>query len=168
MASYPPISARVNQPLRLPRRSAVRQPGQSGPAWPSYTGTAQLIGTSSSGVSVYVDPSLGQPALQNAQDLLAAADAVVQQNDTIFDITGAPVDVIVFALGGKTDGTGGADHDGCDVTTGSAIAQRMRDERPALWPEHGRGAVTLVCRDRQQQRARRLRHRTAVGPGRYA
>jgi hypothetical protein len=29
--------------------------------------------------------------------------------------------VIVFALGGQTDGTGGADHDGCDFTTGNAI-----------------------------------------------
>jgi hypothetical protein len=113
-------AARVNQPLRPPRRSAAK-PGQGGPAWPSYTGTAQLVGTSSGGVSVYVDPSLGQPALQNANDLLAAADAVVQQNNTIFNITGSPVDVIVFALGGQTDGTGGADHGGCDFSTGNAI-----------------------------------------------
>src|SRR5690349_1061591 len=75
-------------------------PAAAGPAWPSYTGTAQLVGTSSSGVSVYVDPSLGQAALQNAQDLLADADRVVQANDTIFNIAGEPVDVIVFALGG--------------------------------------------------------------------
>jgi hypothetical protein len=70
---------------------------------------------------VYVDPSLGALALQNAHDLLAAADGVVQQNNTIFGITGGPVDVIVFALNGKTDGTGGADHGGCDFTTGNAI-----------------------------------------------
>jgi len=31
------------------------------------------------------------------------------------------VSVIVFALGGATDGTGGADHLGCDYTTGDAI-----------------------------------------------
>jgi hypothetical protein len=72
-------------------------------------------------VSVYVDPTLGAPARTNAQDLLAAADQVVQQNDAIFGITGGPVDVIVFALNGHTDGTGGADHDGCDFTTGNAI-----------------------------------------------
>jgi len=120
MSGSAPTGSRVNQPLRPPRRNAADQPGQ-GPAWPSYTGRAQLVGTSSDGVSVYVDPSLGQPALQNAQDLLAAADAVVQQNNTIFNITGAPVDVIVFALGGQTDGTGGADHGGCDFTTGNAI-----------------------------------------------
>ena len=93
----------------------------AGPAWPSYTGTAQLVGTSTAGVSVYVDPSLGQPALQNAQDLQADADRIVQANNTIFGITGQPVDVIVFALGGQTDGTGGADHGGCTFTNGNAI-----------------------------------------------
>ena len=83
--------------------------------------TPKLVGTSSSGVTVYVDPTLGDQALQNAQDLLAAADRVVQRNDAIFGITGGTVDVIVFALNGQTDGTGGADHDGCDFTTGNAI-----------------------------------------------
>lgn len=72
-------------------------------------------------MTVYVDPSLGAPALQNAKDLLAAAGTVVQENNAIFGITGGPVDVIVFALNGQTDGTGGADHDGCDFTTGKAI-----------------------------------------------
>ena len=94
----------------------------SAPAWPSYQGTSQLVGTSPSGrVTVYVDPSLGQQALQNAQDLLNDADRVVTANDGIFGTTGGPVSVIVFALGGATDGTGGADHMGCDYTTGNAI-----------------------------------------------
>jgi hypothetical protein len=70
---------------------------------------------------VYVDPSLGDQGRQNAQQLLAAADGVVGQNNAIFAIDGGPVDVIVFALNGKTDGTGGADHDGCDFSTGNAI-----------------------------------------------
>jgi hypothetical protein len=95
--------------------------GAAAPAWPSHTGTAQLVGTSSSQVTVYVDPSLGAPALQNAQDLLAGADRVVAQNNAIFNVTGGAVDVIVFALNGQTDGTGGADHGGCDFTTGNAI-----------------------------------------------
>jgi hypothetical protein len=79
------------------------------------------VGTSETGVSVYVDPSLGDPALQNARALLADADRIVRANNALFAITGGPVDVIVFALGGKTDGTGGADHGGCDFTTGNAI-----------------------------------------------
>jgi hypothetical protein len=72
-------------------------------------------------VTVYVDPSLGAPALQNAQDLLSDADRVFNANDAIFGTTGGAVSVIVFALGGVTDGTGGADHMGCDFTTGNAI-----------------------------------------------
>ena len=92
------------------------------PAWPSYQGTSQLVGTSPSGrVTVYVDPSLGNSGLQNAQDLLNDADRVVAANDGIFGTTGGPVSAIVFALGGATDGTGGADHMGCDYATGNAI-----------------------------------------------
>jgi len=92
------------------------------PAWPSYQGTSQLVGTSPSGrVTVYGDPSLGNPGLQNAQDLLNDADRVVNANDVIFGTTGGPVSVIVFALGGATDGTGGADHMGCDYVNGSTI-----------------------------------------------
>jgi hypothetical protein len=105
------------------KKSSGAAPTAGGtPAWPSYQGTSQLVGTSPSGrVTVYVDPSLGQPALQNAQDLLNDADRVVNANDGIFGTTGGPVSVIVFALGGATDGTGGADHMACDYTTGNAI-----------------------------------------------
>lgn len=110
-------------PLLPPAAQAA--PGRagvaSGPAWPSYTGTAQRVGTSTTGVTVYVDPSLGQPALQNAHALLGDADRIVQANNTIFNITGGPVEVIVFALGGQTDGTGGADHGGCTFASGNAI-----------------------------------------------
>jgi hypothetical protein len=45
----------------------------------------------------------------------------VAANDAIFGTTGGPVSVIIFALGGATDGTGGADHNGCDYETGAAI-----------------------------------------------
>lgn len=117
----------MNQPSKLARakkKSPTNKPGAQGaaPAWPSYTGTSQLVGTSPSGrVTVYVDPSLGAQGLQNAHDLLNDADRVVTANDSIFGTTGGPVRVIVFALGGATDGTGGADHNGCDYTTGNAI-----------------------------------------------
>jgi hypothetical protein len=91
-------------------------------AWPSYQGTSQFVGTSPSGrVTVYVDPSLGAQALQNAQDLVNDADRVATANDGIFGTTGGNVSVIVFALGGTTDGTGGADHNGCDYVNGAAI-----------------------------------------------
>jgi hypothetical protein len=104
------------------RTAAARRDGPVPPQWPSYQGTSQFVGTSPSGrVTVYVDPSLGAPALQNAQDLVNDADRVVNANDAIFGTTGGPVSVIVFALGGATDGTGGADHLGCDYVSGSAI-----------------------------------------------
>jgi len=100
----------------------INRDAPAAPAWPSYKGTSQFVGTSPSGrVTVYVDPSLGQPALQNAQDLLNDADRVIAANDGIFGTTGGPVSAIVFALGGETDGTGGADHMGCDYTIGAAI-----------------------------------------------
>ena len=111
------------QPPRAPQKPlAIGPEAASPPAWPSYTGTSQLVGTSPSGrVTVYVDPSLGAPALKNAQDLLQDADRVVSANDSIFGTTGGPVSAIVFALGGATDGTGGADHLGCHYSTGNAI-----------------------------------------------
>ena len=96
--------------------------GGNAPQWPSYRGTSQFVGTSSDGrVAVYVDPTLGAPALQNAQDLTNDAPRICTANDAIFGTTGGTVSVIIFALGGATDGTGGADHGGCDYQTGNAI-----------------------------------------------
>jgi hypothetical protein len=95
---------------------------KAAPAWPSYQGTSQLVGTSPSGkVTVYVDPTLGAAALQNAQDLIKDGDRVVNANDTIFGTTGGAVNVIIFALNNATDGTGGADHNGCDYNVGNNI-----------------------------------------------
>ena len=110
------------RPISKPKPEAVQAAGPPAPAWPSYKGTSQFVGTSPSGrVNVYVDASLGQAAEQNAQDLLSDADRVAEANDQIFGTTGGKVSVIVFALNGATDGTGGADHMGCDYTTGNAI-----------------------------------------------
>jgi hypothetical protein len=92
------------------------------PQWPSFKGTSQYIGTSPvSMVAIYVDPSLGAPALLNAQELLADADRVASANNAIFGTPSEPVNVIIFALGGQTDGTGGADHNSCDYTNGGDI-----------------------------------------------
>ena len=107
--------------LRPPEDAAKKKKKSTAPHWPTYKGASQLVATSASHVTVYVDPSLGAPALQNAHDLLAAADSVVKQNNAFFGITGGAVDVILFALDGATDGTGGADHNGCDFTSGKEI-----------------------------------------------
>ncbi len=114
----------MNHPIKATRkkkqaRSGTARAHRNGPASPVIL---KLVGTSPSGrVTVYVDAALGQQALQNAQDLLSDADRVVAANDAIFGTTGGPVSVIVFALGGATDGTGGADHMGCDYQNGAAI-----------------------------------------------
>jgi hypothetical protein len=72
-------------------------------------------------VNVYVDPQLEQQVQQNATDLLADADGVVPANDHFFGTTTGSVNVVIFALGGRTDGTGGADHMGCDYVIGNNI-----------------------------------------------
>ncbi len=109
-------------PIRQGPVVAARRDSPPAPQWPSFTGNSQFVGTSPNGrVNVYADPTLGQPGLQNAQDLVNDADRVVAFNDAIFGTTDGSVSVLVFALGGATDGTGGADHMGCDYTTGAAI-----------------------------------------------
>src|SRR5438270_2803964 len=116
------MNHRIKQTPTAKKSVSIHRDSASAPAWPSFQGNAQLVGTSPSGrVTVYVDSSLGQEAQQNAQDLLNDADRVVAANYGIFGTTGGPVSVIVFALGGATDGTGGADHMGCDYATGGAI-----------------------------------------------
>lgn len=117
----------LRQPKEQIRDGAHRGGGHRGggptpPRWPSYRGTSQFVGTSPSGkVTVFVDPTLGPPALKNAHDLVQDGDRVVNANNAIFGTQGGPVNVIVFALNGATDGTGGADHNGCDYTSGAAI-----------------------------------------------
>lgn len=116
------MSHRIKAVAAGKKPAAIHRDAPVAPAWPSYQGTSQFVGTSPSGrVTVYVDPMLGQDGLQNAQDLVNDADRVVAANDAIFGTVGGPVNVIVFALGGATDGTGGADHMGCDYTNGAAI-----------------------------------------------
>jgi hypothetical protein len=92
------------------------------PNWPTYAGIDHFVDRSPSGrVVVYVDPTLGQQGLQNAQDLVRDADRVASACESIFGTTGGLANVIIFAIAGATDGTGGASHNGCDFNSGSAI-----------------------------------------------
>ena len=116
------MSHRIRATALVLQERTMRRAGPKPPKWPSYRGNSEFVGTSPSGqVTVYVDPTLGQPASQNAKDLVKDADRVVKANDAIFGAKGGAVSVIIFALDGRTDGTGGADHMGCDYTTGNAI-----------------------------------------------
>jgi len=117
-----PMNHRIKATPTGKKPVAIKRDSPVAPAWPSFQGNSQFVGTSPSGrVTVFVDPTLGDPGLQNAQDLVNDGDRVVTANDGIFGTTGGPVNVIVFALDGNTDGTGGADHMGCDYTTGANI-----------------------------------------------
>ena len=110
------------KPVSGRKKFAIKRDDPLPPRWPSYTGTSQFVGSTPSGrLNVFVDPKLGAPGLQNAQDLVNDGDRVANANDAIFGATGGAVSVIIFALGGATDGTGGADHMGCDFTSGNAI-----------------------------------------------
>ena len=93
----------MHHPLKKVRGKAVAAPPKRGqpvpPAWPSFIGTAKYVGISPSGrVTVYVDPTLGKPGVQNAKDLLSDSDRIAAANDNIFGTTGGPVSVIVFAI----------------------------------------------------------------------
>ncbi len=121
LRSSPPAPQPQPAPVPAPQPTA---PGPSSNiAWPSFTGSDALIGTSKSGmVTVFVDSSLGAQATQNATDLLADADRVYSENATIFAVKkSAPVNVLLFAIGGATDGTGGADHMACTYQDGGNI-----------------------------------------------
>jgi len=115
----------MSQPIETPRIRAAKAAARkhpSPPAWPSFEGKSKFVGASPGGrVTIFVDPSLGSRALQNAKDLASDADRVTSANDSLFGTVGGRVNVIVFALGGATDGTGGADHLGCDFKNGAAI-----------------------------------------------
>jgi hypothetical protein len=105
-----------------PTRRAASAGDPTAPSWPSFPGTGEYVGTGAGGrVIVFVDPTLGAEALQNAQDLVTDAARIVAANDGYFGTSDGTISVIVFALGGATDGTGGADHMGCDYVTGNAI-----------------------------------------------
>lgn len=100
----------------------LRRAASATPSWPSFQGTSAYVGSSTSGlVSVYVDSAIEPAGVQNARDLADDADRVVQQNAQIFGTPPGPVNVIVFALDGRTDGTGGADHGACNFTGGRDI-----------------------------------------------
>jgi hypothetical protein len=101
------------------------------PSWPTYRGVAHLVGTSPSGkVTVYVEPKLGAPGFASAQGLIANADAIVAKNDMIFGTPGGAVNVLIWTLGGRTNGQGGALHMACNYTDGQNIELDFDDGSP--------------------------------------
>jgi hypothetical protein len=82
----------------------------------------QLVGTTPDGnVTVYYDPSLGQQGADLAQQILARAGQTYANCQAYFNVPGQPVNVIIAAVNGVTDGSGGAYHYGCDFTSGGDL-----------------------------------------------
>ncbi len=100
--------------MRAPKRDGGIQ-------WPTFTGNTYLVGTSPQEVNVYYDPTLPTAGLANAAQLVAQADDIASQNSAIFGSIVMPVNVLIFAMGGATDGTGGADHMACSYAEGNNI-----------------------------------------------
>lgn len=118
-----PQPAPAPSPAPMPAPSPAPQP-TGAIQWPAFNGQAQFVGTSDTQmVSIYVDPTLGQPGLDNAHALLADADRIGDLNDSIFGLSPnpMPVNVIIYAINGQTDGTGGADHAACNFSQGGNI-----------------------------------------------
>lgn len=112
----PPGGPRKALPSEAPRKVAPP------PSWPSYTGSSEYVGTSSDGrTNVFVDSSLGTPGLLNALALVVDATRINAADDGFFGSVGGPTNVIIYAMSGATDGTGGADHKTCSFADGADI-----------------------------------------------
>ncbi|MBV9671100.1 MAG: hypothetical protein JOZ43_09105 [Acidobacteriales bacterium] len=97
------------------RRSLAAAPGQ-------FDYPTQKIGTTPDGnVTVYYDPSLGQQGSDLAQQVLNSAADTYNQSQAFFAIAGSPVNVIIAAVNGATDGSGGAYHYGCNFNPGGDL-----------------------------------------------
>ncbi len=110
-------------------RMAAARPGQFD--FPtSLVGNSKWLGSDGKGVGVYYDPATGAAGLKAAQDVLAGIDDLMAFCDTAFGVKGKSGNVIVCAVGGATDGTGGAYHYGCSFNADSPGSDWYEDTSP--------------------------------------
>jgi hypothetical protein len=99
----------------LRRRAASATPG-------GFDFPTRFVGATPDGnTTVYNDPGLGQPGADLAQQILGRAVDTYNQCQAFFGIPGQHVNVIIAAVNGVTDGSGGAYHYGCDFNTGADL-----------------------------------------------
>lgn len=72
-------------------------------------------------VTVSYDPSLGQDGLNLATQMLNAVAGPYADMQTFFGIAGGNATLVIAALSGNNDGSGGAYHYGCDFTSGGVM-----------------------------------------------
>jgi hypothetical protein len=82
----------------------------------------QLVGATPDGnVTLYYDPSLGQPGADLTRQILITVARTYADCQTFFNIPGLPIKVIIAAVNNATDGSGGAYHNGCSFTLGGEL-----------------------------------------------
>jgi hypothetical protein len=121
-AAAPPDAGRktlpAHQPTKVMRhpRKEFRPPPRAakGLDYPAVeVGRSTWLGVDGNPVVVLVDPSTGQDGAAAGAMILARIDAAMTWCDSIFGVRGLGGNAIVAAVGGETDGTGGAYHYGC-------------------------------------------------------
>ena len=72
-------------------------------------------------ITVYYDPALGAQGLQLAEQMLNRVGGPYNDMQAFFGIAGGAVAVVIAALSGQDNGSGGAYHYGCNFTTGAML-----------------------------------------------
>jgi hypothetical protein len=93
----------------------------------------QLVGTTPDGnVTLFYDPSLGQPGAELAREILTTVAKTYAECQTFFNIPGQPIKVIIAAVNSATDGSGGAYHYGCNFSSGADLYCDAAFGKPTL------------------------------------
>src|ERR1700674_793464 len=120
-----PTHIRLNpheQAAAFGRYHANRRRRAAEPKAAAFDFPTQLVGTTPDGnVTVYYDPSLGQPGADLADQLFARVATTYSDCQAFFNVPGQPVNVIIAAVNGPTDGSGGAYHYGCNFNPGNDL-----------------------------------------------
>jgi hypothetical protein len=83
--------------------------------------TQQVGVTPDGNVTVYFDPSLGAPGSELSRQILDRAAQTYADSQAFFNVAEQPIRVIIAAVNGATDGSGGAYHYGCNFGQGADL-----------------------------------------------
>jgi hypothetical protein len=83
--------------------------------------TTRFGATADGMVTVYYDPSLGAHGKTLAHEVLGASTKMFADCQRFFAMPGRPVNVVLAALEGRTDGSAGAYHYGCTFHKGGTL-----------------------------------------------
>jgi hypothetical protein len=106
----------------LGRHSANRRrAAAAGPA-KGFDFPTELVGATPDGnITLYFDPSLGKPGADLARQIFAMLGTTYADSRAYFNVPAQPANVIIAAVSGATDGSGGAYHYGCNFNPGGDL-----------------------------------------------